>query len=259
LRLLARERRVLDDGKLERADRVGDDPAWSAVRAVVFEHEHAPPAGRVRRRGGATYEQALGAILSSLAGTRQLARVVIPPVPKRTCDAIAVHAVGRALVGPSCSPSPAARRFAVQLGLDGRIVGAMPPTSSCAASSSTACAVPRPVICVVALDREPDPIPDPIAFAALVEVHVQSAQAQAQHFFAKYGDLAREAIAVRWNAAVARFASVDDVGAPLPPKWVVRGDLTSDSWSIERVSSFASSIFYDDPDERAALMAAAEE
>jgi hypothetical protein len=81
LRLLSRERRILENGKLERADRVGDDPAWADVQGVAFTHLYAPAATRIRRRGGASFEQALGAMLSTLAGTRQLQRINLPPAP----------------------------------------------------------------------------------------------------------------------------------------------------------------------------------
>ncbi len=75
LRLLAEER----DGR--RSDRVATVPAWMVVQAVTFKHDTSRvdlPAFRVRRRGGATHEQALGAVLSSMSGEQLLPRIAIP-------------------------------------------------------------------------------------------------------------------------------------------------------------------------------------
>lgn len=66
--------RLAEQGDEERADRRPLDERWRAVQAVRFKHDAAPII-RHRRRGGATPEQAFGAMTSSLAAEGRLPRV----------------------------------------------------------------------------------------------------------------------------------------------------------------------------------------
>jgi hypothetical protein len=75
-------RMVNDDAT--RKSRCSDSKTWQEVQAVKFVHA-ASPATRSRRRGGATHEQALGALLSSMHGMRWLPRMD-EPSPELTKD-----------------------------------------------------------------------------------------------------------------------------------------------------------------------------
>ncbi len=50
------------------------DPRWAAVQAVIFDHESSP-VRRERRRGGATWAQSFGSMLSALGASGSLGRV----------------------------------------------------------------------------------------------------------------------------------------------------------------------------------------
>lgn len=57
-----------------RRSRCDLDPRWAAVQGVIFVHESSPMR-RTRRRGGATWPQEFGSMLSALAGQGDLGRV----------------------------------------------------------------------------------------------------------------------------------------------------------------------------------------
>jgi hypothetical protein len=66
--------KIIDPESASRRHRCDLDPRWLAVQAVCFVHE-ASPAKRVRCRGGAQPEQALGSSLSMLAARGLLKRI----------------------------------------------------------------------------------------------------------------------------------------------------------------------------------------
>ncbi len=70
------------------------DPRWQAVTSARF-YGDAGPIERMRRRGGATEDQALGAMLSCLAGNGALAKLAKGPL----LEALTEHATGAEQAG----------------------------------------------------------------------------------------------------------------------------------------------------------------
>lgn len=66
-------RMIVDDD--ERKSRCSTKPLWTVVQSVLFHHATTQLADRTRRRGGATFEQALGSMLSALHGLGLLPRL----------------------------------------------------------------------------------------------------------------------------------------------------------------------------------------
>lgn len=64
--------KVDETGRPERRTRCPVDDRWRAVQQVSFQNPNAQPIARVRRRGGATWEQAWGSMCSALAGAGAL-------------------------------------------------------------------------------------------------------------------------------------------------------------------------------------------
>lgn len=62
----------------ERKSRCTTKPLWTVVQSALFRHATTELATRTRRRGGATFEQALGSVLSALHGMRLLPRITRP-------------------------------------------------------------------------------------------------------------------------------------------------------------------------------------
>lgn len=72
--------RLAELGTDVRLTRCAIDPRWEIVRAVRFEHE-SPPALRLRKRGGASAAQALGAAMSLAAAAGCIEGITLPVDP----------------------------------------------------------------------------------------------------------------------------------------------------------------------------------